>query len=198
MFIDLAVLFFLEGLMICIVETQYWDPEGWREVYPRAYKLHKVCCVVLCCVAPVTVTVPCPDDSLLSSSLSLPQLLSKPDNIKRFIIGRQFCTVLTGFLLAQIFTLDHMENDWGWHPALFYGTLGGWELGAVGCGRCASSDLTYSTPSFLPSFLLPSLSPRSVVVKSGLVGVMIVLAHGQLLPELLAAEYPLKFMDMYG
>jgi hypothetical protein len=27
---------------------------------------------------------------------------------------------------------------------------------------------------------------------------MIVLAHGQLLPELLAAEYPLKFMDLYG
>ena len=64
MFIDLAVLFFLEGLMICIVETQYWDPEGWREVYPRAYKLHKVCCcvvlccVVLCCVAPVPVPEP--------------------------------------------------------------------------------------------------------------------------------------------
>jgi len=124
-FIDLAVLFYLEGLMICIVETQYWDPETWREAYPRAYKLHK--------------------------------LVNKPDNLKRFIIGRQFCTVLTGFLLAQIFTLDHMENTWGWHPALFY-----------------------------------------VVVKSGLVGVMIVLAHGQLLPELLAAEYPLRFMDMFG
>ena len=124
-FIDLAVLFFLEGLMICIVETQYWDPETWREAYPRAYKIHK--------------------------------LLNKPDNIKRFIIGRQFCTVLTGFLLAQIFTLNKMTNEWGWPPAIYY-----------------------------------------LVVKSGLVGVMIVLAHGQLLPELLAAEYPLRFMDMYG
>jgi len=125
MFIDLAVLFFLEGLMICIVETQYWDPETWREAYPRAYKIHK--------------------------------LVNQPDNLKRFIIGRQFCTVLTGFLLAQIFTLDHMTNEWGWPDALYY-----------------------------------------VVVKSGLVGVMIVLAHGQLMPELLAAEYPLRFMDMYG
>ena len=125
MFIDLAVLFFLEGLMICIVETQYWDPESWREAYPRAYKIHK--------------------------------LVNQPDNLKRFIIGRQFCTVLTGFLLAQIFTLDHMTNEWGWPDALYY-----------------------------------------VVVKSGLVGVMIVLAHGQLMPELLAAEYPLRFMDMYG
>ena len=124
-FVDLAVLFYLEGLMICIVETQYWDPESWRDVYPRAYKLHK--------------------------------LLNKPDNIKRFIIGRQFCTVLTGFLLAQVFTLNKMENEWGWDPVLYF-----------------------------------------IVVKSGLIGVMIVLAHGQLMPELLAAEYPLRFMDMYG
>jgi len=85
------------------------------------------------------------------------KLLNKPDNIKRFIIGRQFCTVLTGFLLAQIFTLNKMTNTWGWPDALYY-----------------------------------------IVVKSGLIGVMIVLAHGQLMPELLAAEYPLRFMDMYG
>lgn len=64
--------------------------------------------------------------------------------------------MLTGFLLAQIFTLDHFPNP-GYDPVGFF-----------------------------------------IIVKSGLVGVMIVLAHGQLLPELLAAEFPLRFMDMYG
>jgi len=37
-----------------------------------------------------------------------------------------------------------------------------------------------------------------ILIKSGLVGVMIVLSCGQLMPELLAAQYPLRFMDMYG
>jgi len=41
-FFDLTLLFYLEGLMICIVETQFWDPESWRDVYPRAYRLHKL------------------------------------------------------------------------------------------------------------------------------------------------------------
>jgi len=75
---------------------------------------------------------------------------------KRFIIGRQFCTVLTGFLLAQIFTLANFENT-GYDPIGFY-----------------------------------------IIVKSGLVGVLIVLAFGQLMPELIAAEFPLRFMNMYG
>lgn len=116
-------LFYLEGLMIAIVGTQYWDPETFKHAYPRAYQVHK--------------------------------LVNKPDNVKRFIIGRQFFTVLTNFLLAQIFTFDHFSNP-GWPPALFY-----------------------------------------VVVKSGLVGVLTILAFSQLMPELLAAEYPLRFMDLY-
>ena len=79
-FIDLAVLFYLEGLMICIVETQYWDPESWREVYPRAYKIHKVCvflcfamlcCVVLCCVVLCCVVLCCALTLLSSPLLAL-------------------------------------------------------------------------------------------------------------------------------
>lgn len=119
----LSNLFFLEGLMIAIVGTQYWDPETFKEVYPRAYKIHK--------------------------------LVNKPDNVKRFIIGRQFFTVLTNFLLAQIFTFSF------------------WEAGSIN-----------SVVFF-------------IVVKSGLVGVLTILSFGQLLPELLAAEYPLRFMDLY-
>ncbi len=38
----LIVLFYLEGLMIAIVGTQYWDPEVFRHVYPRAYRLHQL------------------------------------------------------------------------------------------------------------------------------------------------------------
>jgi Silicon transporter/Cyclin M transmembrane N-terminal domain len=110
--------------MIAIVGTQYWDPETFRDAYPRAYKLHK--------------------------------LINQPDNVKRFIIGRQFCTVLTGFLLAQIFTFAQFPNP-GYNPVGFF-----------------------------------------IIVRSGLVGVMIVLAFGQLMPELLAAEFPLRFMNMYG
>lgn len=116
-------LWYLEGLMIAIVGTQYWDPETFRHVYPRAYRIHK--------------------------------LVNLPDNVKRFIIGRQFFTVLTNFLLAQIFTFANFENP-GWPPALFY-----------------------------------------IIIESGLVGVLTVLSFSQLCPELLAAQYPLRFMDLY-
>lgn len=84
------------------------------------------------------------------------KLINQPDNVKRFIIGRQFCTVLTGFLLAQIFTFANFPNP-GYDPIAFF-----------------------------------------IIVKSGLVGVLIVLAFGQLMPELLAAQFPLRFMDMPG
>lgn len=37
-----------------------------------------------------------------------------------------------------------------------------------------------------------------ICVESGLPGVFVILAFSQLLPELLAAEYPLRFKNMYG
>lgn len=83
------------------------------------------------------------------------ELVNRPDNVKRFIIGRQFCTVLVVFLMAQVSTFPEWKAD-GYDPILFY-----------------------------------------IVVKSGLVGVFIVLAFGQLMPELLAAEFPLRFMNLY-
>lgn len=83
-------------------------------------------------------------------------LLNQPENVKRFIIGRQFFTVLTNFLLAQIFVFVKFSDE-GYQPILFW-----------------------------------------IVVKSGLVGVFIILAFAQLLPELLAAEYPLRFLNLYG
>jgi hypothetical protein len=118
----LTILFYLEGLMIAIVATQFWDRDTFKHAYPRAYKLH--------------------------------ELINRPDNVKRFIIGRQFCTVLTGFVLAQVCTFDHWENT-GYNDVLFF-----------------------------------------VLIKSGLVGVLIVLSFGQLMPELLAQEYPLRFMNL--
>jgi len=121
-FVVLTILFHLEGLMIAIVATQYWDRETFKDEYPIAYKLH--------------------------------ELINRPDNVKRFIIGRQFCTVLTGFLLAQITTFPGWSGE-GYNPVGFY-----------------------------------------IIVKSGLVGVLVVLAFGQLMPELLAQEYPLRFMNM--
>lgn len=120
----LILLFYLEGLMIAIVATQYWDKETFKEAYPRAYKLH--------------------------------ELINRPDNVKRFIIGRQFCTVLTNFMLGQITTMASFPED-GYNPIAFY-----------------------------------------IIVKSGLVGVMVVLAFAQLCPELLASEYPLRFMNLPG
>lgn len=69
----LTVLFYLEGLMIAIVGTQYWDPEQWKDTYPRAYVMHK--------------------------------FVNQPENVKRFIIGRQFFTVLTNFLLVSCLPL---------------------------------------------------------------------------------------------
>jgi hypothetical protein len=120
----LIILFYLEGMMIAIVATQYWNRETWKEAYPRAYALHEI--------------------------------INRPDNVKRFIIGRQFCTVLVSFLIAQVTTFNSWSSD-GYNPYLFY-----------------------------------------VIVRSGLVGVLIVLSFGQLMPELLAQEYPLRFMNMRG
>jgi hypothetical protein len=121
---SLTILFYLEGLMIAIVATQYWNRETFANIFPRARALH--------------------------------ELINRPDNVKRFIIGRQFCTVLNGFLLAQMTTFIHWSGE-GYNPVLFY-----------------------------------------IIVKSGLVGVLIVLSFGQLMPELLAQEYPLRFMNMFG
>lgn len=120
----LILLFYLEGLMIAIVATQYWDKETFKAAYPRAYMTH--------------------------------ELVNRPDNVKRFIIGRQFCTVLTNFMLGQITTMAHFPSD-GYNPIAFY-----------------------------------------IIIKSGLIGVLVVLAFGQLCPELLAAEYPLRFMNLPG
>ena len=125
-FCMLCGLFYLEGLMIAIAATQYWDPEQFRIAYPRAYAVHR----------------------LINQEGG--------DGVKRFIIGRQFFTVLTGFLLAEVFTFYYWKA--GDHdPTLFW-----------------------------------------ILIKSGLVGVLIVLSFGQLNPELLAAEYPLRFMNMRG
>jgi len=85
---------------------------------------------------------------------ALHELVNRPDNVKRFIIGRQFFTVLVVFLLAQVATFPEWESD-GYDPVLFF-----------------------------------------ITVQSGLVGVLVTLAFGQLLPELLAAEFPLKFLNL--
>ena len=99
----LILLFYLEGLMIAIAQTQYWDREAFKEAYPRAYAVHEI--------------------------------VTQPDNLKRFIIGRQFMTVLTGFMLAEVFTFAYWEND-EFEPTAFW-----------------------------------------IIVKSGLVGVLIVLRY---------------------
>lgn len=123
-FLAMSILFYLEGIMIAIVATQYYDKESFKQTFPRAYAIH--------------------------------ELVNRPDNVKRFIIGRQFFTVLTVFLIAGCTTfVDWPAGDI--NKALF------WTL-----------------------------------IKSGLVGVLVVLSFGQLMPELLAAEYPLRFMDMPG
>jgi hypothetical protein len=123
-FCFLVLLFYLEGLMIAVVATQYWEKESFKEAYPRAYMLH--------------------------------ELVNRPDNVKRFIIGRQFCTVLSNFMLGQCTHMHNFPSD-GYNPIGFY-----------------------------------------IIIKSGLVGVLVVLAFAQIMPELLAAEYPVRFMNLYG
>lgn len=202
--VTMTVLFYLEGLMIAIVGTQYWDPEQFREAYPRAYEMHK--------------------------------FVNQPDNVKRFIIGRQFFTVLTNFLLAQV------SSDVSLHPSPF--TLLASlvhlffrfpvYLSRFMRSSAFSHNFTthYSLPALLHFFsplfstslhFFPPLFSTSlyfsppqiftfkyweagdfnpilffILIKSGLVGVLNILAFGQLLPELLAAQYPLRFMNMYG
>jgi len=122
--ITMTILFYLEGLMIALVATQYWDKETFKEAYPSAWACH--------------------------------ELVNRPDNMKRFIIGRQFFTVLVVFLIAQCSTFPEWPSG-NVDPTLFW-----------------------------------------ICIKSGLVGVFVVLAFGQLLPELLAAQYPLRFMNLPG
>jgi len=120
----LSLLFYLEGLMICIVATQYWNPEDFKATHPRAYQLHKI--------------------------------VNAPDTVKKFIVGRQFFTLVTNFILAQVCVFPLWPSE-GYNPVLFF-----------------------------------------ILIRSGLVGVMIILAFAQLLPELLAARHPLAFMNFYG
>eukprot|EP00607_Mallomonas_marina_P010404 CAMPEP_0182422028 /NCGR_PEP_ID=MMETSP1167-20130531/7600_1 /TAXON_ID=2988 /ORGANISM="Mallomonas Sp, Strain CCMP3275" /LENGTH=326 /DNA_ID=CAMNT_0024599731 /DNA_START=563 /DNA_END=1543 /DNA_ORIENTATION=- len=122
--IFLGLLFYLEGLMICIVATQFWDKETFKELYPRAYMLH--------------------------------ELVNRPENLKRFIIGRQFFTVLSNIMLAEVTAFPSWRHQ-TWNPAGFY-----------------------------------------AIIQSGLIGALTTLAFAQLCPELLAAEFPLRFMNMYG
>ena len=85
------------------------------------------------------------------------ELVNDGHKVKAFIIGRQFMTLLTGFVLAEIFTFANMENTFGMNEGLFY-----------------------------------------IIFKSGFAGVLLVLSVGQLCPELLAAEYPLRFLNLRG
>lgn len=62
-FVALTVLFYLEGMMIAIVATQYWNRETWKTAYPRCYRLHEI--------------------------------INRPDNVKRYIIGRQVSCLIT-------------------------------------------------------------------------------------------------------
>jgi len=120
----LGLLFYLEGLMICIVATQFWDRESFKDAYPRAYMLH--------------------------------ELVNRPENLKRFIIGRQFFTVLSNILLSQVTAFPAWQHG-SFSPVGFY-----------------------------------------AIVQSGLIGALTTLAFAQLCPELLAAEFPLRFMNMIG
>lgn len=85
------------------------------------------------------------------------EIVNGPDCVKAFIIGRQFMTLLTGFILAEIFTFANLENDGSMPDGLHY-----------------------------------------FIFRSGFAGVLLVLSVGQLTPELLAAEYPLRFMNLRG
>ena len=123
--LSLTLLFYLEGLMVAIAGTQYWDRDMFKEDFPMAFSLH--------------------------------ELVNRPHNVKRFMIGRQFCTVLMCYIMAEVTTFP------GWPE--------------------------YSQLGPVLHFLL---------FRSGLVGVFIVLSFGQLMPELLAAEYPLRFMNLPG
>jgi hypothetical protein len=71
--VALIILFYLEGLMIAVVATQYWNKETWKTAYPRAYRLHDV--------------------------------LNRPDNVKRFIIGRQVVFTHLNFLALMCFVV---------------------------------------------------------------------------------------------
>jgi hypothetical protein len=83
-------------------------------------------------------------------------LMNQLESVKRFIIGRQFFTVLTNFLRLQIFTF-----------------------------------VNWKTPELIKF--------SSLLDEIRLVGMMMmILAFVQLLSESLAAEYSLRFMNIYG
>jgi hypothetical protein len=83
----LTLLFYLEGLMICIVATQYWDPKEFKTSHPYAYQIHL--------------------------------LVNRPDTVKRFIVGRQFFTLITNFLLAQVSVFPAFPSN-GYNPIIFF------------------------------------------------------------------------------
>ncbi len=76
------------------------------------------------------------------------------NNVKRFLIGRQFFVVFVVFLCAQLTTFPTLPKS-GWPEWLFIG-----------------------------------------VIDTGLPGALVVLAFGQLMPQLIAATHPLRFMNL--
>ena len=84
---SLTLLFYLEGLMIAIVATQYWDLVQFKETHPRAYELHSI--------------------------------VNHRENVKKFIAGRQFFTLLISFLLAQTSVFPRFPSN-SYNPILFF------------------------------------------------------------------------------
>ena len=81
-------------------------------------------------------------------------IVTQPDNLKRFIIGRQFMTVLTGFMLAEVFTFAYWDKG-------DYNATAFWII--VQSGTLKSVHLSYPTTS-LASHIIPILisTPKHV------------------------------------
>lgn len=113
----LVVLFYLEGLMIAIVSTQYMPRATFTAISPAVqastlqYDMrHTVDTAsgsnIEALGDPSAVRLLPPSSIAYPRALGIRNLMRAPHAVKRFIIGRQCFTVTVAFLLAQITTFS--------------------------------------------------------------------------------------------
>jgi hypothetical protein len=114
----LVVLFYLEGLMIAIVSTQYWPRAAFTSVSPgiqtsgfqdTRHTSETGTAEPQVNELDTSSTQLLPPLVVYPRAIGIRKLMRAPHAVKRFIIGRQCFTVTVAFLLAQITTFSEVR-----------------------------------------------------------------------------------------
>ena len=104
-----------------------------------------------------------------------------PTLVRNLLVGQSFMVVLCTFIIAQLTTLPYFPT------IQLFGDLGSGS-GSVSAGGGDDSSARDQTDNIL----------TSIFIRSGIPGVLVTITCAQLLPSMLAKEYPLQFANIPG